>query len=71
MKKRQLLRLIEDLEDRVAELESRPPIYYYLPYTPAPPWQAPVVTTYGTGTGDPMPERSKIWCNSSGECGHE
>ena len=69
MKKKQLLRLIEDLEDRVAKLEARPPVYYYLPYTPAPPWQGPTVT-YGNGTGDPMPEPTKVWGNSSGEYGN-
>jgi len=69
MKKKHLLRLIEELENRVTELEQRPPIYYpNWPYSPPAPWQ-PSTPIYGTGTGDPMPEPSKIWCSADGECG--
>jgi hypothetical protein len=34
MKKRELLAKIEDLQRRVADLESRMPIYTYWPYQP-------------------------------------
>jgi hypothetical protein len=36
--------------------------------TPPPPtvvYVSPELHPYGTGTGDPMPETSKVWCDSS------
>ena len=65
MKKKKLLQRIEELEECVARLEARPPIvYYYYPIdaAPAPSWTPTV--TWGSGTGDPPPDLTKVWCAS-------
>jgi len=52
MKKRDLLKRIEELEQRIVALEARP-LFYYQPYAPRPelPCQAPLITwTSDTGS---------------------
>jgi len=66
MTKRELQRQIEELRERVRELEARPPAYVYpqtpyifpqsYPSLPATPWPQPY------GTGDPLPVLPTTWC---------